>query len=102
MTNTQGNLFEQPKNEVPTPKPADVARLELTPEAAAKRQLDKEARERRAQEAAQKRQDQINRAAKQGVDLRTHEEVRQSSAERGITRAREALDKSTPQPDIDN
>lgn len=103
MTNTQGNLFEQtPSEPANNPSPADKARLELTPEAFEKRRLEKEARERRTKEAAQKRQDQIERAAEQGVDLRTHSEIRQASAEREIAKARENLDKATPQPDVNN
>lgn len=107
MTNTQGNLFEQSSSE-PSPepeteaRPADKARLELTPEAQEQRTRDREARTRRAVEAAKKRQDQIDRAAEQGVDLRTHAEINQASAERGLAKAREELDKTTPQPNINN
>ncbi len=107
MTNTQGNLFEQSSSE-PSPepetgaRPADKARLELTPEAIAKRQQEKEAREQRLAKAAQEDKDRIARAAKHGIDLQTHKEVQDATNTRGIEKAREELDKTTPQPNINN
>jgi hypothetical protein len=103
MTNIQGNLFEMPQDETSQIlKPADKARLELTPEAAEKRRLEKKARDRRIAEAIQRRQDQIDRAREQGLDLRTHEEIRLASAKRGLEKARERLNKTTPHSEVDN
>lgn len=93
MTNTQGNLFEQPiENRSNQPKPADKARLELTPEAAELRARERKARQRRTDESAQKRQGQIDRAAEQGVDIRTHSEVKRDSDRQGLDAMRKAIE----------
>lgn len=96
----QGDLFNQPEAE---PQKivgaADKARYELSKEAKQKRAETRARNAQRAEDAEAKRQDQIDRALEQGVDLRTEDDFRSNNAKYFAGKAKEELRKAPPPPD---
>lgn len=103
MENIQENLFNQSENKGendPHARPADLARRELAPEVAELKRLKKATEDRYAQKAITERQEQIDRALEQGVDLRTLTEIKRENDRRGLDAVRKALDEATPPFDM--
>lgn len=86
-------------DESPVVSPAAKARYELSDEAKAQRAKQREIDQQRAEEAIKKRQDQIERAAEQGIDIRTAAEIdlaKRKQRTEEIRALREKLRENTP------
>lgn len=99
MSIEQGNLFEEAKPK-PT-KPADLARAELTPEAAARRAQDRETTKRRLDERYAKDQADKERALEQDIDKRGPDDFRSANAKYFSNKAREELRRTPPPPGVE-
>lgn len=88
--------YNQPNDatdENPPARPADIVRQQLSDEAKAERARQEEVRQRRLEQQIRARQAQIKRAAEQGIDLRTIEEINQDKKEQRLKEIRALREK---------